>query len=226
MFALSLAEGLSVKLAILEGLAVGIEQRLKENTLRDQIAAHPWLIGPKWETFRRETSLGSLIADAATKAGWDAKVDAMRIDLILSSGNQGLLIEFLRPGKKIDWDHLSRFRRYMQTVRAAIEANTGIALRQLEGMLVADELSADTAVQQELKEMKSAGMFAMDWDMLLAQSRKRWDEVLSLVSERANQDPRIADVVAGLKGGFSATAIAPASAPLPSLDATAPTKTD
>lgn len=45
-----------------------------------------------------------------------------RVDLVLSAGSTLLIIEFMRPGLTINWDHLVRFERYVLILRERAEA--------------------------------------------------------------------------------------------------------
>lgn len=140
--ALHMAEIVDARVGIIRGLERRIVDRELENAVRDFVAGNPWLIGPKWETFRVEMSLNTFVAEALEQSGLERDPDwAGRMDLVLKSGDQILVVEFMRPGLTVDRDHLNRFRQYIQILRSRLSANTQLGIRQVPGLLLADNLS-------------------------------------------------------------------------------------
>lgn len=202
--ALHTAESVYAKLEIISGLKERIQRRELENAVRNYIADNPWLISPEWETFKKETSLTTLIRKAATVAKLDENEDwRQRVDLVLSSGDALLILEFMRPGLTVDYDHLTRFQRYVDVIRGELAANTAGRFKRAVGVLVADNLAQDTAVPRLLERLASDNMRAMDWAGLLAQAEAQWKEFLWVLQERAPEDERLK----GLAGKASVEAI-------------------
>jgi hypothetical protein len=189
--ALNTAEAVKTKILTVGGLKLRIQKRELETAVRDYIAMNPWLISPQWETFRKEKSVNNLILDAVGIAGLTGEKWEGRVDLALSSGNHLLALEFMRPGLKLDWDHLNRFERYVLTIRANVDANTGGRFRIVTGYIVADGLEKDPANEQKIKSMKDADMFALDWDTLFGEAIARWQEFLEILVSRAPDDERL-----------------------------------
>jgi hypothetical protein len=188
--ALHTAEAVKVKKQVVDGLRERIEAQDLENAVRNYIAENPWLIDPKWETYRVEKALKSVIEEAAKKRFSEEMLDK-RLDLVLSSGSHVLVLEFQRPGNKIDGDHLSRFELYVNTIRANVEANTAGPHNQVTGYIVADKIEADAAVVKKVQDMADHGMFAMDWKTLLDKASHHWAEFFEAVVERSPDDPRV-----------------------------------
>jgi hypothetical protein len=188
--ALHTAEAVKVKKQVVDGLRDRIESQDLENAVRDYIAENPWLIDPKWETYRVEKALKSVITEAA-KQRFDKDMLEKRVDLVLSSGSHVLVLEFIRPGKTIDGDHLNRFELYVNTIRANVEANTAGPHDQVTGYVVADKIEDDAAVARKVKDMKTHGLFAMDWWTLLDKASHHWAEFFEAVVERSPDDPRV-----------------------------------
>lgn len=112
--ALHTAEAVKAKLLVIAGLYERIQKRELENTLRDYIANAPWLISPQWETYKKEIRVTHLVKEAANEAKLDGHEDWKgRIDLVLNGGETLVIVEFMRPGIKIDDDHLDRFNKYV-----------------------------------------------------------------------------------------------------------------
>jgi len=191
--ALHVAESIRAKLDIVRGLRRRISERALENEVRDYIAENPWLLSPEWDTFKRETSVRNLIKEAAVEAKLEEDPDwNKRIDLVLSSNKHLLIVEFMRPGKSLDRDHLNRYQQYMDIVREKIEANTETDYQTISGLLVAEKLSSAAGVSKLLERLKAADMTAIEWDGLLAKAELQWEDFLTILVDRAPEDDRLA----------------------------------
>lgn len=193
--ALNVAESIKAKLLIVTGLQQRISQRELENTIRDYIATHPWLLSPEWETFKRESRVDKLVLAAAKEAKLDEHKDwQKRVDLVLSSGQQLLVIEFMRPGVTVDRDHLDRFARYVDALTTGVETNTGFGFTNVSGLLVADKLNKSSTNMKSIERLKEDGMLCLDWDSLLARAKAQWAEFFDLLIERTPEDERLANL--------------------------------
>ena len=134
--ALHVAEAVKAKVEIIDGLYKRIAERDIENAVRDYIAENPWLLSPEWETFRKETSVKNLVDAAAKEAGLDRDGQwKKRVDLVMSSGRQLLIVEFMRPGLTVDRDHINRYQEYIDVLRSSIAANTELDFGSVSGLL-------------------------------------------------------------------------------------------
>ena len=122
--ALQTVEVVRTKLEAIQGLRRRIAERELENAVRDFIAKNPWLISPEWETFKKESGLRRIIREAAAAAALSGEVYRGRVDLTMASGHHLLVLEFVRPGRSVDWDHLSRFERYVRSIRSRVRTIT------------------------------------------------------------------------------------------------------
>jgi len=189
--ALNTAEAVKTKLLTVGGLKLRIQNRDLETAVRDYIAKHPWLISAEWETFRKERSVRKLTEDAAGEAGLTGDAWEGRIDLALASGEHLLILEFMRPGLNLDWEHLDRFERYIRVIRTRVEANTAGPFRRVTGYIVADGLSRDSAMLGKINDMRRHGMFALDWSSLFGSAVASWQEFLETLVSRAPDDERL-----------------------------------
>lgn len=188
---LHLGEVVKLKVGIVDGLRRRIEARDLENAIRNYIAKNPWLIAPEWETFAIERRIDKLAAEVATEAGVDTDHDwDGRVDLALSSGDQLLILEFMRPGLTVDRDHINRFQLYMDTLRARIGANTGLGFRSVLGVLVADKLHVRPQDRGAIERMAKDGMVCREWSVLLGEAERKWSDFLSILTSRSPDDAR------------------------------------
>jgi hypothetical protein len=194
LIALNVAEAVRTKLEAINGLRRLINKRELENSVRDFIAEKPYLLDSKWETFKKEISVRRFMEEAAQEAGLKDEEDdgqRKRIDLALRSGEHLLIVEFMRPGLRADWDHLSRCRRYIHLIREKIEPQTALGIKKITGLIVADYLDDDAGVRRELSELVKTDIYAYDWESLLDAAEKRWSEFLDILGQRAPQDERL-----------------------------------
>ena len=126
------------------------------------------MISPRWETYRVEKTVKKLLEQSATRAGISGADWAGRIDLALASGSKLLILEFMRPGLKVDWDHIERFEKYIRILRTSISANTGGRFKKVTGYVVADQLDRDPVVMSKIEAMSDEDMFAVDWPTLFS----------------------------------------------------------
>ena len=192
--ALHVAEAVKAKVEIIEGLRRRIEERDLENAVRDYIAGNPWLLSPQWETFKVETSVRILVEEAAAEAKLDADDEAgnKRVDLVLSSGRQLLVVEFMRPGLTVDREHVDRYQEYVDILRSKIVSNTDHEFEIVSGLLVADRLNRRAGMEGVLRRLARDDMKAIEWKGLLGQAGAQWKEFLSVLVARAPEDERLA----------------------------------
>jgi Histidine kinase-, DNA gyrase B-, and HSP90-like ATPase len=203
--ALHTLESVTVKKQVVDGLRQRIENGELENAVRDYIGENPWLIEPKWETYRVEKSLGKIVEEEAKKRFSKEMLDK-RLDLVLASGPQLLVLEFMKPGLTLDGDHLSRFELYINALRSNVETNTGDDFKYVTGIIVADRIDKDAALRKKIQDMEGDQKFALEWDRLLQRAGKHWAEFFDALVERTPNDPRVAELRAAAEPNAQAEA--------------------
>lgn len=196
LVALNLAEAVRTKVEAIRGLKILVDKGELENAVRDYIADKPYLLDPRWETFRKEVSVKHVMDKAAQEAGLEIGSDGgdgerKRIDLALRSNEHLLIVEFMRPGLRADWEHISKCKRYVLLIRNKIEAETELGISKVTGLIVADRLDSDASVRLEIKELVKTDILAFSWKSLLERSEKTWREFLEIVGARAPDDQRL-----------------------------------
>jgi len=189
--ALNTAEAVKTKLLTVGGLKLRVKNRELEAAVRDYIAKHPWLVSPQWETYKVEKGVKGLLKEAAAKANLTGPDWEGRVDLALSSGQDLLVLEFMRPGLPLDWDHLSRFEKYVRTIRQAVKANTAGKFLRVSGYIVADKLQKSGENAEKIESLEKDSMFAMDWRTLFTRALDQWKDFLDILIDRAEDDPRM-----------------------------------
>lgn len=189
--ALNIAESIKTKVVTIGELKQRVEAHQLENEVRNFIYNNPWLIHPKWESFRKERSVKKLMEDIGTKQLSHEGFDG-RVDLALSSGSSLLLIEFMRPGLELDKDHLDRFNYYVMDINNAITNETGSKINKMESaFLIADRKKNDSLIGDRIQQLKKDNIFVMKWDTLIEQALSQWVEYLDILKERYKDDSRI-----------------------------------
>ena len=198
--ALHTVEVVHTKLEAIQGLRKRIREKELENAVRDFIAKNPWLISPEWETFTRETGLRQIIQEAAATAELSLDIYRGRVDLTMTSGRHLLVLEFVRPGMAVDWDHLSRFERYVLSIRSRLETATGMPFQRVTGYIVADRLGSTLEFAAKLRSMEREDMYGLDWAALLNKAARSWREFLEILEERGEGDFRMKQHFEAVRG--------------------------
>ena len=186
--ALNVAEAIKTKILALAELNEMVNKKKLEKNLRDHIAKHPWIIDPKWDTYKRETRIDSIINKAADASKLSDEQYAGRVDLVLSSGEHLIVLEFMRPGLSLDLDHLQRCETYVHKIRDSVERSTINEFKRVTGYVVADSKQAVSGMNQKIKSLSRDGIFVGDWPNLISTAKSGWQEYLKILSERGKDD--------------------------------------
>ena len=189
---LNIAESIKTKIVAIAELKKLVDSKDLENSIRDYIYDNPWLIHPRWESYKKETAVSHVISDSG-KTNLDKDgIFSGRVDLALSSGDDLLLIEFMRPGLKLDRDHIDRLNNYVSDIRVIIEHETGLTLRRLSSAyIVADSHDMDIFIAEKIKNIKEHNIFILTWDTLISQAIKQWQDQLEILKQNNRTDSRI-----------------------------------
>jgi hypothetical protein len=189
---LNVAESIKTKIYSIAELKKRVDAKDLENSIRDYIYLNPWLIHPKWESYKKEKSVSHIITNLGEKHLDTDGIFSGRVDLALSSGDDLLLIEFMRPGLNLDRDHIDRLNNYVSDIRVMIAHETGLTLSHLSSAyIVADSHDNDIFIAEKIKKLKEDNIFLLTWDTLISQAIKQWQEQLDILKLNNRADPRI-----------------------------------
>lgn len=192
--ALNIAEGIKTKILTVGELKQRVQSGQLENKVRDYIYEHPWIIHPKWEGFQKERSVKKLLEEMGAKH-LDEEPFNGRVDLALCSGNQLLIVEFMRPGLEIDLDHLERINLYITDIKNHLKRETGVSYSLETSYVIADSRKDEELVSSKIQQIKENNDIQfMTWNSLIEQAIKQWQEYLELIKERNPEDRRIQDL--------------------------------
>lgn len=114
--------------------------------------------------------------------------------MLLSSGDQLLLIEFMRPGLTLDEDHVSRTRKYVFALDEYLKNQTAISYK-LENTYVIAEIPRERFLLDVISGLaKDKNIYFKNWDTLLNDAKKQYEEYLDLLKERNPTDLRISNL--------------------------------
>ena len=111
----------------------------------------------------------------------------------MASGHHLLVLEFVRPGQAVDWDHLSRFELYVRSIRSRMKPATGARFQQITGYIVADRLNEKPEFVDKIEALAREEMYALDWHALLEKAEASWRDFLNILEERGEGDLRMAE---------------------------------
>ncbi|MDR1903936.1 MAG: ATP-binding protein [Treponema sp.] len=190
---LNIAESIKTKVVAIAELKKMVDAQELENSIRDYIYKNPWLIHPKWDSYKKEISVKHIIDEIGKNELDKDDVFKGRIDLALSAGPDLLLLEFMRPGLEIDQDHLNRIEYYVDGVRQGIEQSTGKTIRSLTcAYIIADKCKKNSTVNRKISRMvKEYSIYVLSWNDLIAEAIKQWEEQLDILKQNNRADPRI-----------------------------------
>ena len=193
--ALNIAESIKTKIVAIGSLKQRVKTKELENKVRDYIYEKPWIIHPKWESYRKERSVQNLLKDLGI-IHLNSEPFNYRVDLALASGTNLLIVEFMRPGLEIDHNHLDRINDYVIEIKERLSSHTGGVITRLDAAyLIADNKKDTVLVKRKLEQLeKSENILFMTWDGLIQQALKQWEEYLELLKQRNPTDIRIQDL--------------------------------
>ena len=195
--ALSVAEAARTRVAALEQLEARVERRALEREVRDHVAGNPWMISPEWECYKKESRVSHIAAKAAAAAGLADEKYRGRVDLLLSSGEHLLILEFMRPGLALDEEHMGRCANYVSRIRAAVKGLAATPFTSVSGLIVADRIASKPHMGEIAEMYAKSDIRMIDWQGMIRSARARHEEFLRILGSRAPDDERLQSMAGG-----------------------------
>ena len=195
--ALNVAEAARARAAALAQLEDRVERRAPGRAVRDHVASNPWMISPELECYKKEPLVSHIAGEAAAAAGLAGEEYRGRVDLLLSSGEHLLVLEFMRPGLVLDEDHLSRCAIYVSRIRAAVKGLAAAPFTSVSGLIVADKIASKPHMGEIAEMYARSDIRLIDWRGMIGNARARHEEFLRILGGRAPDDERLQSVAGG-----------------------------
>lgn len=200
--AVQIGETIYNKIQVLKMLYSKVNNRERENPIRDFIADHPWIISPAYDTFLKEKDMKTLIINYFEQKPKEQEIEETkehfrkRVDLILinKNSNELVILEFMKPGEKLDLDHISRTELYMSIVEEYCGILNSPDFKRYflkAAYIIADGLASTIAGMAKKKAKSTPPLYILDWATLLTNSLRNFEEYLDLIMDQAPDDFRI-----------------------------------
>ncbi len=211
--AVSTAEVVFGKIEIIEKFKKLIDKRTPEKSakgkldMQEFIKDYPWLLGQKYEhlipaDFHHEKGVDKWIEDEIMSANKEFargdKKEGRRFDLLCMVNDwEVVILELMRPGEKIDYDHVMRLNRYVTRVETAIDSrgtSKEYKNKKVSGLLIADDRGEDNSLKSTVKSF-SQYLETLTWKGLFETVQGRYRIYLDILKMKAPDDPRIKGIV-------------------------------
>lgn len=211
--AVAIAEVVTGRIEIIKQFKKYIDERLPEKAPGDQldmqkfIAAYPWLLGQQYADlrpadFHRERGVDKWIEDELKEvdkeyASTDER-EGRRFDLLCIKNEwQILVLELMRPGLSLDYDHVMRLNRYVTRMQTAInEMGTAPEFQNktVYGLLIADGIAKDSSLGVTVQALRQS-LDMVTWNGLFTKVEASYRDILEMQRMKAPEDPRIKGMV-------------------------------
>lgn len=211
--AVSTAEVVYGKIEIIEQFKKHIDDRLPEKTkggkldMQIFIREHSWLLGYEYEQlgpadFHHEKGTDKWIEEVILKVDKEFKKsderEGRRFDLLcIKNDYQIEILELMKPGLSLDYDHVVRLNRYVTRIQSYLNeqsANLPFRGKTVHGFLIADNPLSDSSVGSTLQSLRT-NLSAITWNGLFNDVQARYKEYINILKMKAPEDPRLKGII-------------------------------
>lgn len=208
--AVSLAEVISGRLEIIRQFKEHIDSRLREKSpeghidMQGFVMEYPWLLGQKYEDlkpadFDKERGVDKWIEEKLQEVDKEfitADRSGRRFDLLcIKNDFLVLIIELMRPGLPLDYEHVTRLNRYITQIQAYVqEMGPEYANRKVFGILIADYPHKDAPLAMTVQDFRH-NLEVYTWDGLFNMVQQGNRDYIEVLRMKAPEDPRVKGLV-------------------------------
>jgi hypothetical protein len=162
--------------------------------MQDFLKKHRWIIEPRFEYMRPETSLDKLLIEEFKLPATKSRDGKKRPDFFCLGGLKSIIVvELKRPGRAVPRGELDRARNYVFFLREWIKktSDPNYQYSDVSGRVILSDFGSD--VTSEHKESyKNGGLHFIEWKRLSIAAEQAFDLLFTTVKEIVPEDdPRI-----------------------------------
>lgn len=207
--AVAIAEIVTGRIEIIRQFKKHIEEHLPEKAPGEQpdmqtfIAEYPWLLGQQFADLRLagfyfEKGVDKWIEDVLKAVDKEyAREDTReerRFDLLCVKNEwQVLIIELMRPGIPLDYNHVMRLNRYVTRIQTATKemgTTPEFKSKTVYGLLIADDIAKDSSLGETMQALRQ-NLDVVTWNGLFVKVEANYKDILEMQRMKAPEDPRI-----------------------------------
>lgn len=207
--AVAIAEVVTGRIEIIRQFKKHIDEHLPEKAPGEQpdmqkfIAEYPWLLGQQYADlkpagFYRERGVDKWIEEVLQKVSKEyAREDereGIRFDLLCIKNEwQILILELMRPGIPLDYNHVMRLNRYVTRIETAIkEMGTMPEFKNktVYGLLIADGMVNDSSLGATMQALRQS-LDVITWNGLFVKVEASYKDIFEMQRMKSPEDPRI-----------------------------------
>jgi hypothetical protein len=180
---------------IIKKLSEMIERGAAERPdMQDFIKKHRWIIEPRFEYMRPETSLDKLLIEEFKLSPTKSRDGKKIPDFFCLGGLKSIIIvELKRPGRAVPRDELDRARDYVFFLRewAKKTDDPNFQYSDVSGRVILSKFGNDVTSEHQ-ENYKSGGLHFIEWKRLSIAAEQAFDFLFNMVKEIVPEDdPRI-----------------------------------
>ena len=212
--AVAIAEVITGRIEIIKKFRKHIDERLPEKAPKEQpdmqkfISEYPWLLGQQYADlklagFYRERGVDKWIEDVLKEVDKEYtrgdEREERRFDLLCIKNEwQVLLLELMRPGIPLDYNHVMRLNRYVTRIQTAIKemgTTPEFKNKTVYGLLIADNIAKDSSLAETMQALRQS-LDVITWQGLFTKVEASYKDILEMQRMKAPEDPRIKGFIA------------------------------
>jgi len=162
--------------------------------MHDFLKAHKWILEPRFEYMRPETSLDRLLIEEFGLSETDTPDGKKRVDFFCLAGLKSIVIvELKRPGRAVPRNELDRARDYVFFMRDWVSKTSDPTYQysDVSGRVIFSEYGKDVT-KEHIENYKAGGLHFIEWKRLSIAAEQAFEFLFNTIKEIVpKDDPRI-----------------------------------